>query len=99
MLDRRYFTTTAISIAALGPTMASASALDARPFEKAAFTAAQASGAPILIEVTAPWCPTCKAQAPIIKRIAEKPEFSKLVIFEIDFDLKTSAGVRPELRP
>jgi thiol-disulfide isomerase/thioredoxin len=39
-------------------------AADKKPFTAAAFEAAQASGKPILIDVSASWCPTCKAQAP-----------------------------------
>lgn len=34
-------------------------------FTQTSFDAANAAGKPILVEVTAPWCPTCKAQAPI----------------------------------
>jgi thioredoxin 1 len=61
-------------------------AMEKKPFDAAAFSKAQASGAPILVEVTAPWCPVCKAQAPIIRSVAAKREFAKLVVFEVDFD-------------
>ena len=30
-----------------------------RPYEAGAFAAAQEAGKPILIDVTASWCPTC----------------------------------------
>jgi thioredoxin len=63
-----------------------ASAADKRPFDQAAFEAAQAAGKPILIDVTAPWCPTCKAQAPILKHLSADPRFKELVHFDIDFD-------------
>lgn len=56
------------------------------PFNQAAFTAAQDAGKPILVHVTAPWCPTCKAQAPILARLENEPRFAKLVSFNIDFD-------------
>jgi thioredoxin 1 len=55
-------------------------------FTQAAFDAAQAAGKPILVEVSAPWCPTCKAQAPIIQSLRAKPEFRDLAVFEVDFD-------------
>ncbi len=35
-------------------------------FTPAAFEAAEKAGKPILIDVTAPWCPTCRAQAPVL---------------------------------
>ncbi len=57
-----------------------------QPFSQAAFAAAQKAGAPILIDVYAPWCPVCRAQAPTINQIANDPSSAKLVIFRIDFD-------------
>jgi len=58
----------------------------AQPFDRAAFEAAQAAGKPILVDVTAPWCPTCKAQAPILQRLLG--EMPQMVAFEVDFDTK-----------
>jgi thiol-disulfide isomerase/thioredoxin len=55
-------------------------------FTLAAFEAAQAAGKSILVEVSASWCPTCKAQAPIIKALTAKPEFRDVAVFEVDFD-------------
>lgn len=55
-------------------------------FDKAAFEAAQASGHPVLVVVSAPWCPICKAQKPILARFGGDPRFRDLAIFEIDFD-------------
>lgn len=56
----------------------------AQPFDAAAFQAAQSAGKPILLEVTAPWCPTCAKQKPIVQSIeTARPD---LVAFAIDFD-------------
>ncbi len=63
-----------------------ASAIDKMPFDQKAFDAAQTAGKPILVEVTASWCPTCKAQAPILSRLRNDPQFKELVSFNIDFD-------------
>jgi thiol-disulfide isomerase/thioredoxin len=57
-----------------------------KPYSQAQFDAAQAAGRPILIEVTAPWCSVCKAQAPILTRLKNESKFKDLVAFEIDFD-------------
>ncbi len=57
-----------------------------RPFSFAALKAAQASGKPILVDVFAPWCPTCRAQAPTIDALASNPQTSQLVILRVDFD-------------
>ena len=64
----------------------SASARSAVPFTEEAFKAAQASGSPILIEIHADWCPTCKAQQPILDKLTSEPKFKDLKIFRVDFD-------------
>jgi thioredoxin 1 len=63
-----------------------ASAGGREAFNQAAFDAAQKAGKPILVEVTAPWCPVCKAQAPILNNLRSEPEFKDLQTFSIDFD-------------
>lgn len=63
------------------------------PFSAEAFKAAQASGSPILIEIHADWCPTCKAQGPILDKLAADPKFKDLKIFRVDFD-----AMKPVLR-
>ena len=56
------------------------------PFEQSRFVAAQKEGRPILVDITASWCPTCAAQKPILERLTAKPEFKNLVVFTVDFD-------------
>ena len=56
------------------------------PFDAKAFAEAQKAGKPILIAVHAPWCPTCKAQDPIVGELRADPRFKNLVYFVIDFD-------------
>jgi thioredoxin 1 len=63
-----------------------ASAMDKKPFDARAFESAQADNKPILVEVTAPWCPVCKAQAPILSRLKSDAKYKDLVSFEIDLD-------------
>jgi thiol-disulfide isomerase/thioredoxin len=66
-------------------------AADARPFTPAAFEAAKKAGTPILVEVSAPWCPVCKAQKPILAEITAQPRFAKLAVFNVDFDSQKDA--------
>jgi thiol-disulfide isomerase/thioredoxin len=63
-----------------------ANAAEFHAFTSQAFAAAQAQGRPILVEVHANWCPTCRAQAPVVQSVARSPEFDGLVVFRLDFD-------------
>lgn len=56
------------------------------PYTQAAFAAAQQQDKPILIHVTAPWCPVCAKQKPILAKLADEPAYKDLQIFEVDFD-------------
>jgi len=55
-----------------------------QPFDAKAFQASQAAGKSILVYVTAPWCPTCKQQRPIVQQIEK--ERQDLIVYEVDFD-------------
>lgn len=76
----------ALACLALAASLSPALAGEAMPFSAASFEAAQKSGKPILIEVSAPWCPICKTQKPILAKLAAEPRFKDLQIFDIDFD-------------
>lgn len=73
--------------ASVGPAWAATQS----PFDRKAFDAAQAAGLPILVHVTASWCPVCKAQKPIVEDLGKAPDFASLVIFDVDFDTQTDA--------
>src|SRR3546814_17629756 len=74
--------------------MSSATAAERKPFDLASFEAAQQRGARILVDISASWCPTCKAQKPIIDSLADQPANKDLVIFAVDFDRQ-----KPIVRP
>jgi thiol-disulfide isomerase/thioredoxin len=74
-----------VSLAALLGTLA-AGAVGRPPYDEAAFTAAQAAGKSILVHVSAPWCPTCKAQKTVLDLVLTKPEYKDVVTFVVDFD-------------
>jgi thioredoxin 1 len=65
---------------------APAQAFQTKAFDAQAFKAAQAAGDSILVDVFAPWCPTCKAQQQVLDKLQDKPEFAKLTVFKVDFD-------------
>jgi thioredoxin 1 len=84
-MNRRHIVIGALVAALALPALSLASAMT-RNFDQKAFEAAQAAGKPILVEVHAPWCPTCKAQAPILSKLMSEPKFKNMVSFKIDFD-------------
>jgi thiol-disulfide isomerase/thioredoxin len=57
-----------------------------RPFDAKAFAAAQDAGKPVLVEIHAGWCPTCKAQKPILDKLSGEPKYSGVERFRVDFD-------------
>ena len=61
-------------------------AAERQDFDQTSFASAQAQGKSILIDISAPWCPTCSAQKPIIQKLAAEPQYKDLAIFDVDFD-------------
>lgn len=57
-----------------------------KPFDAKAFAEAQKAGRPILVAVHASWCPTCKAQTPILGQLTDDAKFKSLAYFVVDFD-------------
>lgn len=56
------------------------------PYSPAALAEAQSSGKPILVEVFAPWCPTCKAQNAVLETLRSDARFKDLIRLRVDFD-------------
>jgi thioredoxin 1 len=84
MLSRRslLLAATAASAAFSAPALAAGP----QPFDDAAFAAAQKANRPIFVAIHASWCPTCKAQTPILANLMADPKFKNLAYFTIDFD-------------
>lgn len=80
-----------IAFAVLCLSSGMAPAVEAAGFTPAAFEAAQKAGKPILVEISATWCATCKAQGLILKKLFSEPKFKDLQVFDIDFDSQKDA--------
>jgi thioredoxin 1 len=68
-----------------------ARAAETQDYNAKAFAAAQAAGKPILVEIHASWCPTCKAQLPILGELEKQDKFKNLMVFRVDFDSQKDA--------
>jgi len=62
-----------------------------QPFDRASFDTLQKAGKPILVLVHADWCPTCRAQAPLISDLLKEPQFSHIATLRVDFDQQRDA--------
>ena len=89
MLSRRSLLLAAIA-ANVAP-IALAFAAETRTFDSGSFAAAQKAGKPILVAIHASWCPTCKAQKPILSELMAEPKFKDLIYFVVDFDSQKDA--------
>ncbi len=76
----------AAACAAIACLAAPVFAAETIPFTADKFKAAQQAGKPILVDIFAAWCPTCRAQEPVIWKLADKPEYKDLIVFEVNFD-------------
>jgi thioredoxin 1 len=84
MLTRRSVLIAAAVLGAGGLTPAFAGSQ--LPFDAKAFADAQKEGRPILVAIHASWCPTCKAQTPILSDLTGDSKFKNLAFFVVDFD-------------
>lgn len=66
------------------------------PYDKASFDAAIAQGKPVIVEFSADWCPTCKAQKPIVQSLMKQPKLAPVTLFVANYD--TEAALKKELR-
>lgn len=75
-----------VSVLPLALALPTAFAVAEEKYTDVALEAAQKAGKPILVEVAAPWCPTCQAQKPIIEGLAKSEKFKGFVFLKVDFD-------------
>src|SRR5258708_1652562 len=68
-----------------------AHAADKLNYDSKSFAAAQAAGKPILVEIHATWCPTCRAQALILSDLEKQDKSKNLTVFRVDFDSQKDA--------
>lgn len=72
----------------VGATQLTAQATTAgwQTYDEAAFMMAQKKGKTIVVDVYADWCPTCRAQAPILDEIRQEHASGDVLFVKVNFD-------------
>ncbi|MEM6828585.1 MAG: thioredoxin family protein [Pseudomonadota bacterium] len=67
-------------------------------YDAAEFMMAQKKGKTIVVDVYADWCPTCRAQAPILEELRTEKQSSDVLFVKVNFD-KEKAFLRDNRIP
>jgi thiol-disulfide isomerase/thioredoxin len=70
--------------------LAGSTLADEVPFNQAQYEKTVAAGKPAVVYLHADWCPTCRAQQPIVDKLSKEPGLKQVTIFVADFDKETS---------
>jgi thiol-disulfide isomerase/thioredoxin len=68
--------------------LAAGFALAAEPkaFTQSAFDQLAHDGKPVIVDVAASWCPTCRAQKPIVEGLTRQGAYQDVTVLTVDFD-------------
>jgi thiol-disulfide isomerase/thioredoxin len=93
----KLFKTLAVALF-FGLTMISANGFAAgKDYSEADFNKTLESGAAVVLDFHASWCPTCRAQAKAFESLMKEEKLAGVTIYEVDFDnsddLKRKYGV------
>lgn len=62
------------------------------PYSQAQFAKVAETGKPVLVDITASWCPVCHVQKSVINRaLMSNPAYANYVILDVDFDSQKDA--------
>jgi thioredoxin-like negative regulator of GroEL len=81
----------AVFITAFTLTAGATLAFEEKPFDMAAFKAAQSDGKPIIVDAYAAWCPVCRAQQKVLGELKQNPKYDALTLFRLDYDSQADA--------
>lgn len=75
-----------LTLTVLSLTSVLAFAAEPKPFTQQAFEKLAQEGKPVVVDVSATWCPTCKAQKPIVDKLSKSAAYKDVTVLNVDFD-------------
>lgn len=90
--DMKTFARLLLMTAALAAT--SAQAGEFLPYTDVKFAELSKADKPVLLEIYADWCPTCRVQQPMLKKVVAAAPYDAYTVLVIDFD--SQADVRAQ---
>lgn len=87
-MTRLFLIIAAIGALVIGATQLTAQASTAgwTTYNEAEFMMAQKKGKTIVVDVYADWCPTCRAQAPILEELRQERQSGDVLFVKVNFD-------------
>lgn len=71
---------------ALSSLVSLAMAGEIKVFSEQEFNRLTQAGKPVVLDVSATWCPTCKQQKPILEGLMKQQAYADVTLLTIDFD-------------
>ncbi|MDB5970826.1 MAG: thioredoxin [Hydrocarboniphaga sp.] len=65
---------------------ASAQASELLPYTDARFTELTQAHKPLVLDVHADWCPTCRVQQPVLKQLVSAPPYDAYTVLVVNYD-------------
>ena len=63
-----------------------AAAGDIKPYAQNTFDALTSTGKPVVLHFWASWCPTCKAQKPVLSQLMQASAYKDVTMLTVDYD-------------